>query len=174
MHCQFFVQFFHIGKFPPVIKVTLVISMASLYLSVMPWSFGREQLVFDSCRFKCSIERTIFTFTDTYTWTLHHYLSVWSEFETEMLPEPPSEILPSFPACVPQNPIRTEFWYIHLSQSTDINASRFVLPHLSDNNTAPLSHQSGLFPRGPSALDTAAPTFAAAFISACHHIIPSF
>ena len=64
MHCQFFVQFFHIGKFPPVIKVTLVISMASLYLSVMPWSFGREQLVFDSCRFKCSIERTIFTFTD--------------------------------------------------------------------------------------------------------------
>ena len=48
MSCKFLVQLLHIGKLFPVVKVTLITAVATLYLAVMPGSAGRNAFVQNS------------------------------------------------------------------------------------------------------------------------------
>ena len=52
------VEFFKTAEMLPVIKISLVISVTSLYFSILPWCHRRYQLMLYTCIFERCIKRT--------------------------------------------------------------------------------------------------------------------
>ena len=63
---QLFIQFFHIRELFPIVKVSLVIPVTALDLTVVPWRPGRDQLVRDARFFQCNVKGTLFCIADVF------------------------------------------------------------------------------------------------------------